>query len=81
MHIFPLHDKEDIKLIERDWFMSKDSLFKSQDIRKRMERIRLDWEGFCLDKVRNYFGENVAFYFAFLEFYTKALVPTAILGQ
>ena len=32
--IFPLHDKEDIKLIERDWFMSKDSLFKSQDIRK-----------------------------------------------
>ena len=33
--IFPLHDKEDLKLIERDWFMSKDSLFKSQDIRKR----------------------------------------------
>jgi hypothetical protein len=33
--IFPLHDKEDIKLIERDWFMSKDSLFKSQDIRKK----------------------------------------------
>lgn len=38
VHIFPLHDKEDIKLIERDWFMSKDSLFKSQDIRKRIEK-------------------------------------------
>ncbi|CAF1291293.1 unnamed protein product [Adineta steineri] len=62
--IFPLHDKEDIKLIEHDWFMSKDSLFKSQDIHK----------------VRNYFGENVAYYFAFLEFYTKALIPTALLG-
>ncbi|CAF1211313.1 unnamed protein product [Adineta ricciae] len=61
---FPLHDKEDIKLIERDWFMSKDALFKSQDIHK----------------VRNYFGENVAYYFAFLEFYTKALIPTALLG-
>lgn len=34
-----------------------------------------------LDTIRNYFGENVAFYFAFLEFYTKALVPTAILGK
>ncbi|CAF1311319.1 unnamed protein product [Adineta steineri] len=62
--IFPLHEKEDIKLIEHDWFMSKDSLFKSQDIHK----------------VRNYFGENVAYYFAFLEFYTKALIPTALLG-
>jgi len=35
VNVFPLHDKEDIKLIERDWFMSKDSLFKSQDIRKK----------------------------------------------
>jgi hypothetical protein len=33
--VFPLHDKDDIKLIERDWFMSKDSLFKAQDIRKK----------------------------------------------
>ncbi len=34
-----------------------------------------------LDKVRNYFGDNVAFYFAFTEYYTKALIPTAILGK
>jgi hypothetical protein len=34
VNVFPLHDKEEIKLIERDWFMSKGSLFKSQDIRK-----------------------------------------------
>ncbi|CAF3286759.1 unnamed protein product [Rotaria sp. Silwood2] len=62
--VFPLHDKEDMKLIERDWFMATYSSFKPQDIHK----------------VRNYFGENVAYYFAFLEFYTKALIPTAILG-
>lgn len=36
---------------------------------------------FFKDKVRNYFGDNVAFYFAFLEHYTKALIPTALLGK
>jgi hypothetical protein len=35
VNIFPLHDKEEIKLLERDWFRSKDSFFKSQDIRRR----------------------------------------------
>jgi hypothetical protein len=33
------------------------------------------------DEIRDYFGDNVAFYFAFLEHYTKALVPTALLGK
>ncbi|CAF2102384.1 unnamed protein product [Rotaria magnacalcarata] len=63
-NIFPLHDKEDIKLMEHDWFKSIRAIFKPQDIHR----------------IRNYFGENVAFYFAFLEYYTWALVPTAILG-
>ncbi|CAF5027571.1 unnamed protein product, partial [Rotaria sp. Silwood1] len=62
-NIFPLHDKEEIKLIEHDWFKSIRSIFQPRDIHK----------------IRNYFGENVAFYFAFLEFYTYALIPTAIL--
>ncbi|CAF1634206.1 unnamed protein product [Adineta ricciae] len=64
VNFFPLHDKEDIKLMEYDWFKSKTSIIKSQDIHK----------------IRNYFGDNVAFYFAFLEFYTKALIPTSVLG-
>ncbi|UJR16383.1 hypothetical protein I4U23_003286 [Adineta vaga] len=64
VNFFPLHEKEDIKLLEHDWFKSKLSIFKSQDIHK----------------IRNYFGDNVAFYFAFLEYYTKALIPTSILG-
>ncbi|CAL8096851.1 unnamed protein product [Calicophoron daubneyi] len=33
-----------------------------------------------LDYVRNYFGEAVAFYFAWLGFYTACLVPVAIIG-
>ncbi len=62
--------------------MSKDSLFKSQDIRKKKNRsqLKINFDQLFLDKVRDYFGENVAYYFAFLEFYTKALIPTAILG-
>ncbi|KAF8572126.1 hypothetical protein P879_00175 [Paragonimus westermani] len=33
-----------------------------------------------IDYVRHYFGEAVAFYFAWLGFYTSALVPVAIIG-
>jgi hypothetical protein len=50
--IFPLHDKEDIKLIERDWFMSKDALFKSQDIRKRkiFDSLKINFDKLFLRK-------------------------------
>ena len=33
-----------------------------------------------LDGLRNYFGEKVALYFAFLEFLTNSLLPLAVLG-
>jgi anoctamin-10 len=35
---------------------------------------------FVSDEIRNYFGETVAMYFAFLGFYTYFLVPPAVLG-
>ncbi|XP_037538556.1 anoctamin-10 [Nematolebias whitei] len=34
-----------------------------------------------LDKVNEYFGSSVAFYFSFLDFYTWSLLPPAILGM
>ncbi|KAL4623498.1 anoctamin-10-like [Arapaima gigas] len=33
-----------------------------------------------LDSIQAYFGTSVAFYFSFLDFYTWALVPPAVLG-
>ncbi|XP_008119508.1 anoctamin-10 isoform X2 [Anolis carolinensis] len=33
-----------------------------------------------LDEIRCYFGETIAFYFAFLEYFTFALIPMAVIG-
>ena len=33
-----------------------------------------------LDGIASYYGEDVAFYFAWLAFYTKWLVPLSVLG-
>ncbi|XP_061633628.1 anoctamin-10 isoform X3 [Phyllopteryx taeniolatus] len=34
-----------------------------------------------LDDIRHYFGEGLALYFAFLEYFTMALVPLALIGM
>ncbi|KAL8165456.1 UNVERIFIED_CONTAM: Anoctamin-10, partial [Gekko kuhli] len=33
-----------------------------------------------LDEIRSYFGETISFYFAFLEYFTFALIPMAVIG-
>ncbi|KAJ7322526.1 hypothetical protein JRQ81_018813 [Phrynocephalus forsythii] len=42
------------------------------------ERLKISYQP--LDEIRCYFGETIAFYFAFLEYITFALIPMAIIG-
>ncbi|XP_063052979.1 anoctamin-10 [Engraulis encrasicolus] len=54
--------------------------------RKRIATLRKEWYshtklwGQPLDCIQSYFGGSIAFYFSFLDFYTLALMPMAILG-
>ncbi|XP_028843365.1 anoctamin-10 isoform X2 [Denticeps clupeoides] len=53
---------------------------------KRLTALGKEWYskkslwGQPLDSIQDYFGGPVAFYFSFLDFYTWALVPPAVLG-
>eukprot|EP00063_Salmo_salar_P005019 XP_013979854.1 PREDICTED: anoctamin-10-like isoform X2 [Salmo salar] len=60
--IFPLHDKQRLTDLCRNWYSGKQI-----------------W-GQPLDSIQAYFGGTMGFYFSFLDFYTWALVPPAILG-
>ena len=51
------------------------------------EKLRRNWANWKkifkvqpLDDVRSYFGEKIGFYFAFMDFYARALVPPSIVG-
>ncbi|XP_062856918.1 anoctamin-10 isoform X2 [Trichomycterus rosablanca] len=53
---------------------------------KKLNALSQDWYsqkrlwGQPLDSIHSYFGGSIAFYFSFLDFYTSALIPPAILG-
>ncbi|XP_076125714.1 anoctamin-10 [Alosa pseudoharengus] len=53
---------------------------------KQLVALRKEWYshtrlwGQPLDSIQSYFGGSVAFYFSFLDFYTRALMPMALLG-
>lgn len=59
--LFPLHNKEELRRLEKEWYFN---IINVQP----------------LDQIREYFGETVAMYFAFLGFYTVALILPALLG-
>ncbi|KAL2093683.1 hypothetical protein ACEWY4_010995 [Coilia grayii] len=54
--------------------------------RKQIATLRKEWYshtklwGQPLDCIQSYFGDSIAFYFSFLDFYTLALIPMALLG-
>lgn len=66
-----------------------DGMYKSKTVQDNCKREMLyrDWASprnwyrrQPLNEVRNYFGEKVALYFAWLGFYTKMLIPASIFG-
>jgi len=62
--IVPVHEKEDSAELMQEWVQAPCELKASQP----------------LDKVRDYFGERIAFYFAFTEDLTNKLQIPAVLG-
>nr|XP_025954493.1 anoctamin-10 isoform X2 [Dromaius novaehollandiae] len=54
--------------------------------REELKKLRHTWYGRVkigyqpLDEIRCYFGETIALYFGFLEYFTFALIPMAVIG-
>lgn len=63
--VFPVHGTE-LKKLEQVWY-------KGVDVSMFLHFIPID-------RIKDYFGESVAFYFSFFEFYTKFLIPLAMIG-
>ncbi|XP_067902934.1 anoctamin-9-like isoform X2 [Heterodontus francisci] len=84
--IFPLHEKCCCR--DRHVQGSEDQCWLcKEDICERERKLRLEWaEWRCLFKhqpineIREYFGERIALYFAWLGWYTTMLIPAAACG-
>ncbi|KAF4322324.1 hypothetical protein BBO99_00003981 [Phytophthora kernoviae] len=63
--IFPVHDPATNRYLLKTFIRTQKLEFLSENF---------------LQKVRAHFGEKVGYYFAFMDFYNKALVPIALLG-
>ncbi|RLN95299.1 hypothetical protein BBJ28_00012484 [Nothophytophthora sp. Chile5] len=63
--IFPVHDPATNRYLLKTFIKTQKLEFLSENF---------------LRKVKAHFGEKVGYYFAFMDFYNKALVPIAVLG-
>jgi hypothetical protein len=74
MDSFPLHDTYELAYLKRNW--------TTMEVPKQA-LLKFDLAGMTevpLDSINDYFGAQVAFYFAFLRLYTNYLVYPAVLG-
>lgn len=89
--MFPLH-KEDLSLLRHNWvtfwrpklpFSRGNSIRSTTSSNGANSRVLRCTKGIIaqpIDEVAQYFGEKIAFYFAWLEMYTRWLVVPSIAG-
>lgn len=71
---FPLHDGPKLKN------KNIPPMNKRQTLQKHWASFGCSFEPQPIDEIKEYFGEKIALYFAWLGFYTAFLLPVAILG-
>eukprot|EP01043_Picozoa_sp_COSAG02_P023781 COSAG02_NODE_1279_length_13487_cov_7.611696_12_plen_1124_part_00 len=91
--VFPLHDKVLLKSLRQRWgtfgilkqtfiqgrdpeYLSMHSMFHPGN--EPRQQLAMLWQP--IDEIRDYFGDHVALYFAWMELYTRALFWPAGLG-
>ena len=85
--VFPVHESSTLKILQTKWVkkilqkqpMSKYFLFFSK-FSKKLLLILLKNDFIFQDDICNYFGVQIALYFAWLGHYTKALFIPAFVG-
>lgn len=76
--LFPLHD---------GFYKNNDTSLTSGSMLSLRTYLHENWASYSnlfkmqpLDEIRDYFGEKVALYFAFIGFYTNWLIPFSLIG-
>ena len=82
-HVFPLHDEAELNLLVERW--ANFSLMQQWKVPWKLDGIKtIDRWGMFYQPttlIREYFGDHVALYFAWLQMYTRWLRIAALLGM
>ena len=80
VQIIPMHDFYGIHEIKSKWEHNSSFWLQPIFILTQLYRESMKFEFTELSAIKNYFGEKVGFYYAWMSFYTAWLLIPAILG-